>query len=356
MKTRMDKLTAIAGAAALLALGACSREAGAAQRLFVLWDPGLQLPAMCYRLDADWQGMGQIAWNMRGDNKFLMNTILASSAKHMIVQTTGPMLKVSEVLTPQRLAEFQNPQVLAQNLASDINRHIVVPGLSGFVATGGRFTQDVPQFTRMLAAAYNTGSGLANISAFGFEGTFACMYGGVRCEAKYVTSYAVSISAVPNPRIPKLCNWTRTGVLLVVAPLGKMQETLREGGRMFASVFVNYAWVQRRDGTLNALVLGTIQGRDAGWELWRKSQAETSAMLDRIRKLKSEQIREVATVDNPFEPGTKVERPAFFKNSWINSRQDTMLLSDSSLEPNTIRGLMEQGEWLPANLTKEQLQ
>jgi len=35
------------------------------------------------------------------------------------------------------------------------------------------------------------------------------------------------------------------------------------------------------------------------------------------------------------------------------SRQDAMLLSDSSLEPNTIRGLMEQGEWLPANLTKE---
>ena len=163
MKTRIGKLTAVA--ATLLALAACSREAGAAQKLCVLWDPGLQLPAMCYRLDADWQGMGQIAWNLRGDNKFLMNTILASPAKHMIVQTTGPMLKVSEVLTPQRLAEFQNPQVLAQNLAIDINRHIVVPGLSGFVATGGRFTQDVPQFTRMLAAAYDTGSGLANISA-----------------------------------------------------------------------------------------------------------------------------------------------------------------------------------------------
>ena len=54
-------------------------------------------------------------------------------------------------------------------------------------------------------------------------------------------------------------------------------------------------------------------------------------------------------VDNPFEPGQKVERPAFFEKSWINSRQDAMLLSDTSLEPNTIRGLMEQGEWLPAN-------
>lgn len=356
MRKCLNSLIAIAGTATFFVMAECPREAGAAQRLFVLWDPGLQLPAMCYRLDAGWQGMGKIAWNLRGDNKFLTYTILASPERHMIVQSSGPMLKVSEVLTPQRFAEFQNPQVLAQDLATEINRGIIVPGLSDFVATGGRFTQDVPQFTKLLAASYNTGSGLATISAFGFEGTFTCLYGGVRCEAKYVTSYAVSISAVPNPRVPKLCSWVRVAPVLVIAPPGRIPEALRDGGRMFASVFVNYAWVQRRDGTLNALVQGTIQGRDAGWELWRKSQAETSAMLDRIRQKKSQQIREVETVDNPFEPGTKVERPAFFEKSWINSRQDTMLLSDSSLEPNTIRGLMEQGEWLPANLSKEQLQ
>ena len=336
-------------AAAMSASVACAQSTGAARRLFVLWDPGLQLPAVCYPLDAGWQGMGSIAWNMRSDNKFLTMTILASPSKHMIVQTAGPMLMVSEVLTPQRLAEFQNPNVLAQNLATEINRSIVVPGLSDFVATGGRFTQDVPQFTRMLAASYNTGSGMANISAFGFEGTFSCMYGGTRCEAKYVTTYAVSISGVPNPRIPKICNWTRTGVVLVIAPPGKMHEALREGGHMFASAFVNYAWVVRRDRTFNALVAGTIQGRNAGWELWRKSQAESSATLDRVRKMQSQVIREVKEVDNPFEPGQKVERPTRFNKSWINSRQDMMLLSDTSLEPNTIRGLMEQGEWLPAN-------
>ena len=336
-------------AAAMSVSVACAQSADAARRLFVLWDPGLQLPAVCYPLDAGWQGMGSIAWNMRGDNKFLTMTILASPSKHMIVQTAGPMLMVSEVLTPQRLAEFQNPNVLAQNLATEINRSIVVPGLSDFVATGGHFTQDVPQFTRMLAASYNTGSGMANISAFGFEGAFSCMYGGTRCEAKYVTTYAVSISGVPNPRIPKICNWTRTGVVLVIAPPGKMHEALREGGHIFASAFVNYAWVVRRDRTFNALVAGTIQGRNAGWELWRKSQAETSAMLDRVRKMQSQVIREVKEVDNPFEPGQKVERPARFNKAWINSRQDMMLLSDTSLEPNTIRGLMEQGEWLPAN-------
>ena len=334
---------------ATVAMAGCSQASSTEKKTFVLWDPGLQLPAMCYRLDAGWQGKGKIVWNMRGDNKFLTTTILSSPVKHMLVQTSGPMLKISEVLTPQRLAEFQNPEVLARDMATEMNQGIVEPGLSGFVATGGRFTQDVPQFTRMLAASYNTGSGMANISAFGFEGTFTCVYGGVRCEAKYVASYAVSISAVPNPRIPKICNWVRVSPVLVIAPPGKMPEALRDGGRMFASAFVNYAWIQRRDGTLNALLQGTIQGRDAGWELWRKSQAETSAMLDRVRKNRSEQIREVKTVDNPFEPGTKVERPAFFEKSWINSRQDSMLLSDTSLEPNTIRGLMEQGEWLPAN-------
>ena len=331
------------------AMAGCSQASSKGKKTFVLWDPGLQLPAMCYRLDEGWQGKGKIVWNMRGDNKFLTTTILSSPDKHMLVQTAGPMLTVSEVLTPQRQAEFQNPEVLARNLAAEINRSIVEPGLSDFVATGGRFTQDVPQITRMLAASYNTGSGMATISAFGFEGTFTCLYGGVRCEAKYATSYAVSISAVRNPRVPKICNWVRVSPTLVIAPPGKMPEALRDGGRMFASAFVNYAWIQRRDGTLNALVQGTIQGRNAGWELWRKSQAETSAMLDRVRKRRSEQIREVKTVDNPFEPGTKVERPAFFEKSWINSRQDLMLLSDTSLEPNTIRGLMEQGEWLPAN-------
>ena len=69
-----------------------------------------------------------------------------------------------------------------------------------------------------------------------------------------------------------------------------LQEALRDGGRMFASAFLNYAWIQRRDRTFSALVQGTIQGRNAGFDLWRKSQAETSAMLDRIRKMQSQVI------------------------------------------------------------------
>ena len=336
-------------AVALIAGTAAAAKGSAAKRIFVLWDQWLKLPAICYPLDDGWQGLGKVYWNVRGDNKFLATTVLFSPEKHMIVQSIGPMAMASDILTPQRLAEFQNPKVLAQNLATEINSGIVVPGLSDFVATDGRFSQDVPPFTKALASMYRTGSGLTTVSAFSFEGTFTCMYGGVRCEAKYAASFAVSVSAVRNPKVPKICSWARVSPTLVVAPPGKMSEAIRDGGRMFASAFVNHAWLQRRDSTLNALVKGTLQGREEGFAIWKQSQADTSAMLDRVRQSRSEQIREVKTVDNPFEPGTKVERPAFFENSWLNSRQDMMLLSDSSLEPNTIRGLMEQGDWLPAN-------
>ena len=67
--------------------------------------------------------------------------------------------------------------------------------------------------------------------------------------------------------------------------------------------------------------------------------------MERIRKLRSEEIREVKTVDNPFSPDEKIERPAFFDKAWITRSGENLLLSDRSLEPNTIRGLMEKGEW-----------
>ena len=336
-------------ASVVTAIGMASAAFAAGEKLFVLWDPGLQLPAVCYRLDPGWEGKGYIVWNMRSDNKYAESTILSSPSRHMLLQTMGPMIMSSEVLTPQRLAEFQDPNVMARNIAADINRSIVEPGLSDFVAVSGRFTKEVPPLTKLLAASYAKGATISTVNSFGFEGTYSCLYGGVRCEAKYTMSIALSISAVPNPKIPKLCNFVRVFPRLFIAPPGKMPVALCEGGRMFASMFVNGRWVERRDRTLNALVQGTIQGREEGWAIWWKTQAETAATLDRIRERKSQQIREVKMVDNPFEPGKKVERPAFFEKSWINSRQDMMLLSDRSLEPNIIRGLMEQGEWLPAN-------
>ena len=340
---------AMTAAAAMSATLAHSQSLDEGKKLFVQWDQMLQKPAICYVLEPGWTGMGRILWNMRGDTKFAMTTILASPEKHQIVQTTGPMLMQSEVLTPQRLQEFQNAEVMARNFAVDFNKYIVVPGLSDFAATGGKFTQNASPLAKACGKSYQTGTGLTQVSVFGFEASFTCNYNGVRCEAAYLTSFAVAICSAPHPRVPKICNYTRAEQVLVIAPPGKQMEALRNGGQMFASAFVNRAWSTQRDRTLNALVQGTLQGREAGWAMWMQTQAETSATLDRVRKGLSEQIRDVITVDNPFEPGTKVERPAFFKNSWINSRQDTMILSDRSLEPNTIRGLMEQGEWLPMN-------
>ena len=50
-----------------------------------------------------------------------------------------------------------------------------------------------------------------------------------------------------------------------------------------------------------------------------------------------------------FSPGEKFERPAFFDHSWLNASQDALLLSDRNLEPNTIRGLIEMGDWRPVD-------
>ena len=105
---RFVTMTAVCAAA----LAASAQAPAGGKKMFVLWDPALQLPAICYRLDADWTGKGMIVWNMRGDNKFLASTILSSPKRHLLVQTVGPMAMSSEVLTPQRLAEFQNPNVM----------------------------------------------------------------------------------------------------------------------------------------------------------------------------------------------------------------------------------------------------
>ncbi|MBO7655324.1 MAG: hypothetical protein J6U40_10420, partial [Kiritimatiellae bacterium] len=207
----------------------------------------------------------------------------------------------------------------------------------------------VPPFAKLLAESLAKGSVLAHVNAFRFEGSFQCQYGGVPCEARYTAAMVVNVQSVQNPRVPKIGTSNRIDVRLTIAPPGRLDEAANIGGRMLASAFVNRQWLARQDSTLAALLKGTEQGRAAGWELWRKSQAETAETLNRVRIMKSEEIREVKTVDNPFSPGTKIERPAFFNKAWINSREDILLLSDRSLEPNIIRGLMEQGEWQAIN-------
>lgn len=341
--TKFMRLVVVACAAAMMT--GCS-EAAPNDRMFVLWDSFLNLPAMCYRLEAGWSGQGWVGWDMYSDNKLWASTILTAPARHMLVQESGPMQTFHGVLTPQLFAAFQDPNILAQGLADEINGSIAIRGLGGFQAVAGEFNQDVPPIARLMGQSAAMGSSLAHVSVFGFVGHFYCTYLGERCEARYRVAYLVNISAVANPNVPKLCSFTRFAPTLVIAPPGKLADAERIGGRMLGSAFMNNVWSLRRDSALAALVEGTIQGREEGWRLWRQTQTATAEMLDRIRQSRSEQIREVKTVANPLSPGSSLERPAFIENAWLNTAQDKMLLSDQSLEPNTIRGLMEQGDWV----------
>ena len=61
-----------------------------AKSTFVVYDRFLNLPALCYRLDDGWQGLGWVNWNIRGDTKFEMSVILMSPSQHMLFQDSGP--------------------------------------------------------------------------------------------------------------------------------------------------------------------------------------------------------------------------------------------------------------------------
>lgn len=340
---RFKRMFAAACAAAMMA---CSSDAASSGRMFVLWDSFLNLPAMCYRLDNGWVGQGWVGWNMHSDNKLWVSTILSSPSRHMVVQESGPMQSFHGMLTPQLFAAFQDPNILAQGLADEINGSIAIQGLGGFQAVSGEFNQNVPPIARLMGQSAAMNSSLAHISVFGFDGHFYCTYLGERCEARYRVAYLVNITAVANPNVPKLCTFTRFAPTLVIAPIGKLAEAERIGGKMLCTGFMNNIWSEKRDKTFAALMSGTELGRQEGWNIWRQTQATTAEMLERIRQSRSEQIREVKTVDNPLSPGAKLERSAFIENAWLNTAQDKMLLSDQGLEPNTIRGLMEHGEWV----------
>ena len=341
---RTGRLAIAASLLAASALCGCGGQEQQAKNTFVIYDQFLNIPALCFRLDEGWQGFGWINWSLRGDTKFEMSVIVASPSKHMLYQDSGPSYTDSVIFYPQVLALYQDPGAMAQNVAESINSSVVVPGLSGFSVVDAKWTQDVPEETRVIAGFMQSAN--SRVMAFGFEGNFECTYEGVQCDAVFTESLAVSMMPQVRPSMPAFGTVIRVNPKLVIAPKGQIREALRECGRQMATGFYNNLWCVQRDRTFAALVKGTIQGRNEGYASWLKTQEETSAMLDRVRKARSEQIREVKTVDNPLSPGNKIERPAFFENAWINGSRGQMLLSDQSLEPNIIRPLMEQGEWI----------
>ena len=357
MKTRRAMVFAIAASASSLLCaglleGCDGKHAAPADtaRRFVVCDPLLRAPAACYRLEPGWDAMGWIAWNAAArKNQYVSSVVLFNAAQHKIVQETSPISEEQQLLDTAG-AEWRDANLMAQTIAARINPGIVVPGLENFVAKGGRFSDDVPAKRRAeieKVASMMRAPGLTH-KVFKVECFFDCVYGGVPCDAKYefVALYYVSH---PMPKLPAIGWSIDYDTRLVVAPRGKLAEAASEGGKMIAGAFVNQTWKAAQERMMLAIATGKMIGANEGYELMKQSQAETQRTMDEIRRKRSEQIREVKTVDNPFSPGEKFERPAFFDHSWMNSSQDALLLSDKHLEPNTIRGLIEMGDWRPVD-------
>ena len=349
MKLVADVMRKMSAVVAVLAFSfGCDGASCNPHRRYVLCDPLLRAPAICYTLENGWEGLGWIKWDATArNNQFLSSIILYNPKKHEVVQEMSAFAE-AQFMMHQGGAIWQNANLMAQSIAQKLNTSVVLEGLGGFVAKRGRFSGDIPEKTRRDIEATTRSLSVSGLShrIFKVECFFDCVYGGEPCEAKYEFISLFFISQ-PMPKLPAIA-WSHDfETRFIVSPRGHMEETVRTGGRMMASAFVNRAWKHASERMMQAILTGKMIGANQGWELMKESQRNTAETMERIRKARSEQIREVKTVENPFSPGDKFERPAFFDHSWLNSREDTMILSDRTLEPNTIRGLMEMGDWQP---------
>ena len=66
MKIKIPLLCVALAVFAVVGASCSPAEAAGSGKMFVLWDPLLRLPAVCYRLDDGWEGKGSILWNLRG--------------------------------------------------------------------------------------------------------------------------------------------------------------------------------------------------------------------------------------------------------------------------------------------------
>ena len=177
--------------------------------------------------------------------------------------------------------------------------------------------------------------------------TFSTFDSAVNCyNLKLQMSPTSTFSATQiRPNLPTVASVMEYNHFLTVAPPGELAATKMAGGRLFAGVFVNRLWKSAADRMMQAIVLGKMIGTNEGMALMRQARAENEQTMQRIRDKWSEVIREVKTVDNPLSPGDKIERPLYFDHSLINSRQDTMILSDRTIEPYEAEKLIGQGFW-----------
>ena len=317
----------------------------AAQSHFVIFDNLLRVPALCYPLPSGWTGMGWVKWNVPArSNPYLQSTILMNPSEHRIVQEAG-ILGRGAFLLSQAGDIYSNPNSMAQHLAQEINSGIVVPGLSRFRAKGGRFSDNIPAKTKQ-AVAFRFASDRATTfkKAFKVECFFDCDYNGARCEALY--EFVCAFSAVQvRSNVPAMASVMDFDRFLTVAPPGQLAATKKIGGRLLAGAYVNRLWKNAADRMMLAILKGQAIGMSEGMDLMRQARIENEKTMDEVRRKWSEVIREVKTVDNPLSPGDKIERPIYFNHSLINSRQDTLIMSDRTIEPHEAEKLMGQGFW-----------
>ena len=319
--------------------------ATAAQNYFVVFANLLRVPAYCYPLPPGWTGMGWVKWEIPAKlNPCFQSTILMNPQERRIVQRTDLINKGTFALE-QSGGIYSDANAMAVRLARDINSGIVVPGLANFRAKGGRFTDDIPAKTRQIIQfGFNNNRSAQFKKMFKVECFFDCEYNGAQCEALYEYVCAFTATQI-RPNLPTIATAAEHNRYFTIAPPGELAATKMIGGRLFAGVFVNRFWKTAEDRMIAAMIKGKMIGMNEGMDLMRQSQAENQRIMEDVRRRWSEVIREVKTVDNPLSPGDKIERPIYFDHSLINSRQDTMILSDRTIEPYEAEKLIGQGFW-----------
>ena len=324
---------------------AATTTAMAANSYFVIFDNFLRVPAYCFPLPSGWTGIGLIKWEIPAKlNPNIENVILMNPAERRIVQSTSVVNKGSFILE-QAGGIYSDANAMAAYLAQQINSSIVVPGLANFRPKYGRFSNDVPQKTKQIIDLAFSISRTAQIKrAFKVECFFDCEYNGAKCEALYEYVCAFSATQI-RPNLPTIASVVEHNLFFTIAPPGELTATKKIGGRLLAGRFVNRFWKWAQDRMIAAIIKGKTIGMNEGMDLMRQSQAENQRILDDIRRRWSEVIREVKTVDNPLSPGDKIERPMYFDHSLINSRQDTLIMSDRNLDPHEVEKLVGQGFW-----------
>jgi len=317
----------------------------AAQSHFVIFDSLLRVPALCYPLPPGWTGMGWVKWNVPArSNPYLQSTILLNPSERRIVQEAG-IIGRGAFLLSQSGGIYSDPNAMAQHLAQQINSGIVVPGLSNFRAKGGRFSDNIPPKTQQAVAFRFASDRVSTVKkAFKVECFFDCDYNGARCEALYEFVCAFNVVQVRR-NLPATASAIDFDTFLTVAPPGELAATKKVGGRLLAGGFENRLWRYAANRMMTAILQGQMIGMNEGMDLMRQARVENEKTMDKVRRNWSEMIREVKTVDNPLSPGDKIERPIYFNHSLINSRQDTLIMSDRTIEPHEAEKLMGQGFW-----------